>query len=162
MEDDMPLNEQLMNFFFDKGTEIEELKENYEEYKKFIDETQYSRIEELAEILKRETRDNKWQVNRKYCVLIYDSRKGIFMDSSYEMTRENICGEFSIFLYCPKLSDWSKYENVILNDFPRKKVIKEENSGRILLEKIKNKDEDKTIIKKLIYYYDYYKKLVKN
>lgn len=160
MEDNMHLNKKLSNYFFDKEAEIEELKEKYEEYKKIIDNTHLERIEKLVEILKKETKDNKWQAVAKDGTLSYGNEK-FMIDSSYVNTRENICGKFEIQFFSPKLSDWSKYENVILNDFPEKKLEKEDGGARLHLENIENNDEDKTIIKKLIYYYNYYKKLMK-
>jgi len=129
MEDNMPLNEQLSNYFFDKGAEIEELKEKYEEYKNIIEKTQFNRIEELVEILKKETKDNKWQANKKYCDLIYGNR--VYLDCCYENTRSDMCGKFKIILNSPKLSDWSKHENVILNYFPKKKLVKEEGGAQL-------------------------------
>jgi hypothetical protein len=161
MENNMPLNEQLSNYFFDKKDEIITLIEMYDEYKNAITNKHMNRISELLERIKIETNDDKWWAWEKWDLGHKNEKIEIGIESYYEETRENICGKFHIYLTSWNLIDWKKFENIILNYFKEKKPEKSDDRAFLLVETINNDDEEK-IIERLIYYYNYYNKLLKN
>ena len=161
MEDNMPLNEQLSNFFFDKKDEINGFIKLYDEYNEIIEKKQFGRIKELLTRLKKDTKDDKWWIYEEWDLGHNNEKVKIGIESYYEATRDNMCGKFIIYLTSWNLHDWNKYEKKILKDFPKKKMEKEDGRVYLLVETIFNDDEE-LIIKKLIEYYNYYKSLLKN
>jgi hypothetical protein len=158
-------NKEQSDFFFDNGSEIQELSQAYEAHKQAIIEIQKVRISEIHEEIKKQT-NGSWWIWHGWDMGV-NSFKGqrlkIGIEASFAASKISPCDKFKIYFTSWATTDYTPYKEILKIWFPNLEPDDKSIKNRVYLHMPhidgNNMDE---IITKLKEYYELLLKITQN
>ncbi|MCB0279639.1 MAG: hypothetical protein KDD94_09070, partial [Calditrichaeota bacterium] len=158
MGDDIKMDEQLTNFFFERKDEINKLIESYNEFQGHILSIQKEKIIYLKELISEKTKVDWWTYKDWNLGFSEFKNHNLGIESSFEESSSSPLGFFHIYITSWELNDWEPYDEILKNKFPNNKIEKNSNRMFLHLDRIEGEKEE-IILNKLEEYFNYLKSL---
>ena len=157
MSNNILLNEELSDYFFDNAEKIDSLLTLYNQFNSKTKARQVERIAELKDRVSELTNNSKWWVWEGWGLGFNEfnlNKPKIGVESYFEATKGNPFGVFHIMITAWSLKDWSFFEEKLLRDHPNCELEKVDNRAFLHVEKLINAEDD-LILSSLKHHYDY-------